>query len=259
MNILVLIKQVPDTASRIQDRVKDGGIDLDGITWVTNPYDEFAVEEALQLTEKHGGEVTLIGLGPDRVDSALKDMLALGANEAIHCIDPAFENLDPRGVAFVLARAVERLPHDMIWTGWKGVDNDEGLVPLYLARELGVPYVSAVQEFAVDGDTATVSRDLVGARETLQVPLPAIFGAQKGLNEVRYTSLKGIMAVKRKQIPTWDAAELGIDVASLPRPAVEVVGVEPPAERAAGRILDGTPEEVTAELARLLHDEVKVI
>lgn len=259
MNILVLIKQVPDTASRIQDRVKDGKIDLDGISWVANPYDEFAVEEALQLTEKHGGEVTLVGLGPDRVDSALKDMLALGAHEAVHLNDPAFEKLDSRGVAFVLARAAERLPHDMIWTGWKGVDHDEGLVPLYLAKELGVPYVSAVQEFTVEGDTATVARDLVGARETLEVALPAIFGAQKGLNEVRYTSLKGIMAVKRKQIPTWDAAELGIDVSALPAPTVEVVSVEPPPERPAGRILEGDAEEATSELVRLLHEEMKVI
>jgi electron transfer flavoprotein beta subunit len=259
VNIIVLVKQVPDTATQIQDRVRDGGIDLDGVTWVANPYDEFAVEEALRLKEKHGATVTLVSLGPDRVDSALKDMLALGADEAVHVKDSSFEGLDARGTAVVLAAAVGRLPHDMIWTGWKGVDNDEGLVPLYLAKELGVPYVSAVQEFAVDGSKATVSRDIEGARETLDVALPAIFGAQKGLNEVRYASLKGIMAVKRKQIPTWDAAELGIDAASLPAGDVEVVAIEPPPGRAAGRIIEGTPQEAASELARLLREEAKVI
>jgi electron transfer flavoprotein beta subunit len=259
VNILVLVKQVPDTASRIQDRVRDGRIDLEGITWVANPYDEFAVEEALRLKEKHGANVTLVALGPARADSALKDMLALGADEAVHVSDDAFDSLDARGVAAVLAAAVGRLPYDMIWTGWKGVDNDEGLVPLYLAKELGLPYVSAVQEFSVEGDKAVVARDIEGGRETLQVSMPAIFGAQKGLNEVRYASLKGIMAVKKKQIPVWDAAELDIDTGSLPGAAVEVVAIEPPADRPPGRILDGSPEDAAKELAKLLREEAKVI
>jgi electron transfer flavoprotein beta subunit len=259
VNILVLIKQVPDTAARIQDRVKDGAVDLDGVTWVANPYDEFAVEEALQLKEKHGGSVTLVALGPDRVDAALKDMLALGADEAVHLNDSAFDALGPRGVAKVLAAAVRKLPFDMIWTGWKGVDYEDGLVPLHLAAELDLPYVSVVQEFSVEDGKAVVARDVEGGRETLEVPLPALFGAQKGLNEVRYASLKGIMAVKKKQIPVWDAAELGVDVGSLPTQAVTQVTIEAPPERPPGRVLDGSPEEAANELAQLLHEEVKVI
>lgn len=259
MDIVVLIKQVPDTATRIQDRVKDGQIDLEGVTWVTNPYDEFAVEEALQLKERLGGTVTLVTMGPERAESALKDMLALGADEAVHLLDPAFEGLGPRGTAQVLAAAVRKLPHDMVWTGWKGVDADLGLVPIYLAHELGYPHVSFVSDFEVEGDRATAKRDVEGAKEVLEATLPAVFTAQKGLNEVRYASLKGIMAVKRKQIPVWDAAELGLDPSALPGAAVATVSIERPPEREAGRVLDGTPQEAAAELVRLLHEEAKVI
>ncbi len=259
MNIIVLVKQVPDTAARIQDRVRDGEVDLDGVTWVTNPYDEYAVEEALQLTETHGGTVTLIALGPERIDGAIKDMLALGADEAIHIWDEGFTGLGARGVASVLAAAVRRVPYDMIWTGWKGVDLDEGLVPTYLAQELGLPYVSVVSGFEFDGNRATVRRDVEGGKETLEVDLPAAFGAQKGLNEVRYASLKGIMAVKRKEIPVWDAEVLELDPATLPSRAVETLTIERPLERPSGRILEGTVEETVRELVLLLHEEAKVI
>ena len=112
MDIVVLIKQVPDTATRIQDRVKNGQLELEGVTWVTNPYDEYAVEEALRLKERLGGTVTLVALGPERVQTALKDMLALGADEAVHVWDPAFAGLDSRATALVLAAAVKKLPGD---------------------------------------------------------------------------------------------------------------------------------------------------
>lgn len=259
MDIIVLIKQVPDTAARIQDRVKNGQVDLDGITWVVNPYDEFAVEASLRLKEKHGGTVTLVALGPERVDGAIKDMLALGADEGIHVWDDSFAGLDARGVAVALAAAVRKLPYDIIWTGWKGVDSDEGLVPAFCANELGLPYISVVQEFQVADGKATVRRDVEGGKETVEVSLPAVFGAQKGLNEVRYASLKGIMAVKRKVIPTWSAADLALDGASLPTPSVEVLGIDRPPERAAGRILGGTTDEAAQELVRLLSEEAKVL
>ena len=259
MNILVLIKQVPDTATRIQDRVRDGRLDLNGVTWVVNPYDEYAVEEALRLKEKHGGTVTLIAMGPERVDKALKDALALGADAGVHVWDPAFENLDARGKAVVLAAAVRKLPFDMIWTGWKGVDDDQGLVPIYLAHALGLSYVSFVVAIDVDDTHVTVRREIEGGKEVVAVDLPAVFSAQKGLNEVRYASLKGIMAVKSKVIPRWDAAELGLDPAALPGADVETIVIERPPDRAAGRILDGEPAAAARELLRLLHEEARVI
>lgn len=259
MNIVVLVKQVPDTATRIQDRVKGGSVDLSGVTWVVSPYDEYAVEEALRLKEKHGGTVTLVALGPERVDAALKDMLALGADEAVHVWDPACGGLDAAGVAKVLAAAVRKLPCDMLWAGWKGVDMDEGLVPIYLAHELGWPHLSFVVADDIAGDTVTVRREVEGGKEVLAVPLPAVLTAQKGLNEVRYASLKGIMAVKRKTIPVWDLAALGLSAADLPAPALEILEILAPPERQAGRVLSGDPADAARELVQLLHQEAKVI
>ncbi len=261
MNIVVLIKQVPDTASNIQSRVSGGQVDLEGVTWVTNPYDEYAVEEALRLEEQHGGSVTLIGLGPERVDSALKEMLALGADEAIHVWDAAFEGLGAQGRARVLAAALAKLPEpaDLIWAGWKGVDEDQGLVPIYLAQELGLPHLSFVVDLEVTDGRLQVTREVEGGKEKMSAPMPAVLTAQKGLNEVRYASLKGIMAVKRKQIPRWDAAQLELDPADLPAAGIETLSVERPPERAAGQRIEGSPAEAAAELVRLLNEEAKVI
>ena len=259
MNIIVLIKLVPDTVTRIQDRVKNGVVDLEGVTMVVNPYDEYAVEEALRLKERHGGTVTLLAMGPDRVQSALKDMLALGADEAVQVWDPAFENLGASGVAAVLAAAIRRLPHDAVWAGWKGVDDDQGVVPIFVARALGYPHVSYVTSFEVDGGVARATSEVEGGKESLEVPLPAVFSAQKGLNEVRYASLKGIMAVKRKVIPVWSAGDLGLQPSSLPARTAATLAVERPPDRPPGRILEGTMDERACELARLLHEEAKVI
>lgn len=254
-----MIKQVPDTATRIQDRVRGGSVDTDGVTWIVSPYDEYAVEEALRIRERHGGTVTLLTVGPERAVAALKDMLALGADEAVHVWDPAFEGLGPRATAEVLAAAARRIPHDLVWAGWKGVDHDDGLVPIYLAHALGVPHASFVVQAAFEGGRADVLREIEGGRERLSVPLPAVLTAQKGLNDVRYASLKGIMAVKRKEIPTWTASDLGIDPAALPVRGVEWIAVEPPPERQAGRRIEGTPAEASRELVRLLREEAKVL
>jgi electron transfer flavoprotein beta subunit len=147
----------------------------------------------------------------------------------------------------------------VIWAGWKGVDHDDGLVPIYLAHELGLPHASFVVAATFGGGKARVEREIEGGREVLDVPLPAILTAQKGLNEVRYASLKGIMAVKRKAIPSWDAAALGIDPAALPEKGVAWLGVERPPERTAGRRIEGSPAEAARELVRLLRDEAKVL
>ncbi len=258
MNIIVCIKQVPDTASTIE--VRDGRVVEEGLTWVTNPYDEYAVEEALRLREEHGGKVTLITVGPQRAKQALKDELARGADDGIHCLDPAFEGLDPYGVATVLASAIRKVgEYDMIWCGWKGVDWDHGQVAIILAEMLGLPHLSFVTKIEVQDGKAVVEREVEGGREVLETPLPAVFTAQKGLNEPRYASLKGIMAVKRKVIPEWSAADLGLDPEALKGLKVETVEVVPPPERPPGRIIPGTPEEAARELARLLREEAKVI
>jgi electron transfer flavoprotein beta subunit len=262
MNIVVCVKQVPDTAAKIQERVVDGKIDLEGVEWVVNPYDEFAVEEALRLKEEYGGKVTLVTVGPDRALQALKDALALGADEGIHIKDPALDNAGRRGIAQALAAAIRKIGDiDMVWTGWKSVDEDYGLVPIYLAEELGWPHLSFVTDVEVNPDAGSVEveREIEGGYEVLVATLPAVLSAQKGLNEVRYASLKGIMAVKRKTIPEWTLDDLALDASELGEPELEFVNVEPPPERQPGRILEGTPQETARELVRLLREEAKVI
>jgi electron transfer flavoprotein beta subunit len=256
---VVLIKQVPDTATRIQDRVRNGSLDLANVTWVANPYDEYAVEEALRIKERMGGSVTLLALGPERVQSALKDMLALGADEAVQLWDPSFEFTGPLGTATILAAALAKLPFDLIWGGWKGVDDDSGAVPVYLAARLGLPHINFVTGLEVADGTVTATREVEGGHERLVASLPAVITAQKGLNEVRYASLKGIMSVKSKVIPVWDATTLGLDPSAIPAPGVVRRNLEPPPARAGGRKLDGSPDEAARELVRLLREEAKVI
>ncbi len=259
MDIVVLIKQVPDTATQIQNRVKEGRIDLDGVTWVVGPYDEYAVEEAIRLRGANGGTVTLVTLGPERADDALKSMLALGANEAVRVWDESFVNLGPRALSAVLSAAVRKLPHDLILTGWKSVDADAGLLPIYLAEALRLPHVSFVVGIEKIAGGLRLRREIEGGKEVIETSLPAVLSAQKGLNEVRYATLKGIMAVKGKSIPVWGAAELDLDPSSLPAAGIETISIEAPAVRTAGRLISGTPTEAAAELVRLLHTEAKVI
>lgn len=259
MDIVVLIKQVPDTATQIQNRVRDGRIDLEGVTWVVSPYDEYAVEEALRLREAHGGTVTLVTCGPERADDALKSMLALGADEAVRVWDPAFSALGARALSVVLAAAVRKRPHDLVLCGWKSVDGDAGIVPIYLAQELGLPHVSFVVGVEPADGGLRLRREIEGGKEVVETTLPAVLSAQKGLNEVRYATLKGIMAVKSKTIPVWGPAELGLDPGALPASGIETIGIEAPPARGAGRMVGGPPHEAAAELVRLLHTEAKVI
>lgn len=270
MNIVVCIKQVPDTASKIQ--VSAGQVDETGLTWVTNPYDEYAVEEALRIKEKLGGTVTLVTVGPERAREALKAELARGADEGIHLKDPAFDGSDAFATAKILAAALKKLPYsgrygnlpyDMVWCGWKGVDYDQAQTAIYLAEMLDLPHVSFVVKLDVapDGKSAVAEREVEGAREVVETSLPAVFTAQKGLNEPRYASLKGIMAVKKKVIPEWGLAQLGLspEEVGAKGSATEIVDVTLPPARQAGRIVPGAPAEAARELVRLLREEAKVI
>lgn len=262
MNQVVCVKQVPDTASQI--KIVDSRVDYEGLQWVMNPYDEYALEEALRIKERLGqGKITLLAVGPERVVEALKQGLAVGADEAIHLKDTAFEGGDPFATAKVLAAALKKWPYDLVWAGWKGVDHDHGIVGIALAELLGLPHVSFLVkvEIAADQKSATVEKEIEGGRELIQVELPAVFTAQKGLNEPRYPSLKGIMAVKNKPIAEWGLAELGLSAQEVGAAGslTEWVNTSPPPPRKPGRILEGTPQEMAKELVRLLHEEAKVI
>ena len=264
MNIVVCLKQVPDTETQIKIAPDGTSIVQDGIKWVMNPYDEFGVEEALKLKEKFGGEVTVVGLGPKRVTESIRTALAMGADKGILINDPALEGSDTLGTAKALAAVIKDLDYDLIFTGQRGVDDDNGLVGATLAELLDIPQLSLIVKVEVseDGKTVKVNRPVEGQTLLIESNLPALITAQKGLNEPRYASLPGIMKAKKKPLEEKTLNDLGLDPAQFGPAArkLTIVKLTPPPQREAGKIIDGeTPEQKAAEVARLLREEAKVI
>ena len=264
MKIIACIKQVPDTESQIKVASDGTSIVQDDIKWVMNPYDEFGVEEALRLKEKFGGEVVVVGLGPKRVTESLRTALAMGADKAILVVDDAAEGSDALATAKALAAAVKDLEYDIIFTGQRGVDDDQGLVGASLGEYLDIPHLAVITklEMAEDGKSVKAHRPVEGQTLVYETALPAIVTAQKGLNEPRYASLPGIMKAKKKPLEEKSLADLGLDAAEFGTGArkLKVIQLTPPPERQAGKIVEGdSPEAKAAALAKLLHDEAKVI
>jgi electron transfer flavoprotein beta subunit len=258
MKIVVCVKQVPDTEARIRIAPDGKGIAEGDLSWVVSPYDEYAVEEALKIKEAKGGEVVLVTCGPDRVQSALRSGLAMGADSAIHLKDPLFDALDAAGTAWALAAAIKPLGADLILCGQQGVGTDYAQVPGILAEILDLPQVTMAVKIEIGDMKATVKREIEGATETWETTLPAVISAQKGLNEPRYASLKGIMAAKKKPIQTMDAAAAGLKAEDLAA-RTKVVAMELPAARSAVKMIEGDPDTQVKELLRVLHDEAKVL
>jgi electron transfer flavoprotein beta subunit len=264
VNIIVCIKQVPDTEAQIKIAPDGKSIVKDDIKWVMNPYDEFGVEEALRIKEKFGGEVTVIGLGPKRVTESLRTALAMGADKAILISDPAAEGSDALATAKALAAAVKNLKYDLVFTGQRGVDDDMGLVGATLAEFLGIPHLPIIVKVEVgqDGKSVKVHRPVEGQTLVIESPLPALITSQKGLNEPRYASLPGIMKAKKKPLEEKTLASLGLNPAEFGESArkLKIVQLTPPPQRKAGKIIAGdSPEAKAAELARLLRQEAKAI
>jgi electron transfer flavoprotein beta subunit len=259
MKIIVCVKQVPDTETRIRIAAEGNAIVESDVNWIVSPYDEFAIEEALRLRDAKGGEVVLIALGPERVQSALRNGLAMGADSALHLKDAAFDGTDTIGVARALAAAIRTLaPFDLVLTGQQGVGGDNSQIPGLLAELLDLPQVTVAIKIDVQDGQASVQREVEGARETWQTSLPAVISAQKGLNEPRYASLKGIMAAKKKPLLVHDAAALGLSAEAL-QPLTSVSALELPPARPPVRMLEGDPASQARELVRLLNEEAKVI
>lgn len=266
MNSIVCMKQVPDTEAQI--RVKSDGTDvvLDGVKFVISPYDEFGIEEALRLKEKlGGGKVSLVCQGPARCVESIRTGLAMGADDAFHLDDAAFEGGDPQATAKALAAQIKKMGEfDVIFCGKQAIDDDQSQVGVALAEHLGIPSVSLVTkvEVAADKKSAKVNRQIVGGEEILEVPLPAVLTAQKGLNEPRYASLPGIMKAKKKPLNPVKAADLGIDAATVGAAGAKTTGINfsLPAARTAAKIIEGgSPEEKAANLAKALREEAKAI
>ena len=264
MNVIVCLKQVPDTESVIKVKPDGSGIETEGLKYVINPYDEFAVEEALRTKEKLGGEVTIVCVGPDRAVESIRMALAMGADKAVHLNDPALFEGDALTTAKALAAAIKQMPYDLIFCGKQAVDDDMAQVGPALAQLLGIPHVSVINKFEVleGGRAARVTRQVEGGEEVVECPLPALFTCQKGLNEPRYASLPGIMKAKKKPLETKDLAALGLSADEVGAKGAKVKAVRyyAPPERQPGRIIEGeTVEERVSQLVKLLRDEAKVI
>lgn len=247
---VVCVKQVPDTDTRVKVAADGRTLDPNGVTLVLNPYDEFAVEQALRVKESLGaGEVVAVSLGAAGVQTTLRNVLAMGADRALHLrLDHAAP--DALTIAKALADAIRGLDAGLVWLGKQAVDDDGAQVGPMLATLLGRPCVTNVSTFELAGTTARVEREIEGGREQLEVPLPAVFTTDKGLNEPRYASLKGIMAAKKKTIE-----ERAVEAAA---PHLERLALELPPPRAAGRIV-GEGAGAVPELVRVLREEAKVL
>ncbi len=259
MKIIVCVKHVPDTETRI--RIADDGksINKEGVSFVMNPYDEYAVEEAVSLIEDLGeGEVIAVTLGPEDAQETLRKALAMGAEKAVHLKDEKFENLDSLGTAKALKSVCEDIDYDLIFTGQQGIGGDNSQVGPMIAEMLDLPHINVVTEFEYSEGTVTCSREVEGAEEIIECDLPVLVTAQKGLNEPRYPALKGIMAAKKKEIREETAESLGLDENDLAL-KVETQKMELPPEKGPGRILEGEPDEMARELVKILHEEEKII
>lgn len=261
MNSLVAIAYVPDTETRIKIAADGKSIDETDVKWIVSPYDEYALEEALKTKEAKGtGTVTVVSVGPERVKTGLRECLARGADEAVWVDTGAVKDLDALGVAKALAAAAKGLSFDFFWFGQKGVGPDESLVGPMTAELLGLPHVANIVHFELGDGRVTVGREIEGAHEIVESPLPVVLTAQKGLNEPRYASLKGIMGAKKKPIAEKKLADLGVPEADPAAAKIRWRKLElPPPRRAVKLIPADDPAAAAKELVRLLREEAKVI
>lgn len=249
MNIISFVKRVPATTTNVV--VADNKLDPSGVEFVMNPYDEFAVEEALQQKEKAGeGNVTVMSLGAGDAQKELRTALAMGADAAMLLQNPEAPNADGATTARALAAAVEGKEFDLLLFGKQAVDRDQHGVGPAVATRLGVPCITEVVKLTIEGGKVVAEREVEGARETVEASLPCAITCQKGLNEPRFASLKGIMAAKKKPLETVEV-ELG-------EAAVEVIAMTMPPARPEGRIV-GEGAAAVPELVRALREEAKVL
>ncbi|BBO83540.1 electron transfer flavoprotein subunit beta [Desulfosarcina ovata subsp. sediminis] len=256
MEIAVLLKQVPATESSIEIADGDAAIKTDGINWVMNPYDEMAVEEALQIRTALGGSVTVMTLGPEKSVEALRTALAMGADTAVR-IDPEGKTLDGLATANVLAGELKKGAFDLVIAGHRAVDDDNFQVGPAVAEFMGIPHVSMVIAEEIADGKIRCTRTIEGGTLVLETALPALITTQRGLNEPRYASLPGIMKAKKKPIDTRPLSETGTEVGE---PMVKTIALRLPPERKRGRVIDGDSAAAkAAALVKTLREEAKVI
>lgn len=255
MKIVACIKQVPDSAAKVV--VENGRVFWGDAPLVINPWDEFAVEAALQLKEKHGGTVTVISVGGENEKEAIKHALAMGADDAILISDPALSGLDTQSIAQVLASAIQKIGGvDVAFFGRQAIDSDSGLTPAQTARLLNWPALTLAAVINVDADTIKVDRAIEEGRQVVSAKMPAVVSLVKDYGEPRYPSFMGIRKAARAEVPVWSLANLGISAPTSVIAWPEIMN--PPSRDVVCEIISGSrPEEIAATLAdKILAEKV---
>lgn len=254
MNIYVLIKRTFDTEEKVT--LQNGEIQDDSVEFIINPYDEYAIEEAIVLKEQHGGKVTVVTVGDEESEKQLRTALAMGADEAVLINSEDLDEGDAWTTAKILASYLEDKEPSIILAGNATVDGGSGQVGPLVAEFLNISAITTITNFELNGDKATIERDVEGDKETVEVGLPVLVTCQQGLNEPRYPSLPGIMKAKKKPLEEIDVDDLDIDDLETQSSSVEIF--LPPA-KSAGRVLQGEISQQVQELVNLLRSEAKVI
>ncbi len=260
MNIVVLIKQVPEIALIKVDEAANEVVLPQGPGTV-NPFDEYAIEEALRLKEKHGGKVTVLSVGTERTESAIRSCLALGVDEAVLLTDDAFTRSDPQAIGKIIAAGLKKIgEYDLVLAGKQAIDSDSAQVPGAVAAQLDLPQAMFVKKFEdVTDGKATVFRTTEEGYDVIELNLPAVVSVVKEINEPRLPSLKGKMAAKKKEIVKYSAEDLGLDGSAIGGNSLsKQISVSPPPARTKGEMIEGeTPEEIADNLfAKLKENQI---
>ena len=260
MNIFVFVKRVPDTESRIRIQADGKAVATEGLSFVLSPYDEYAVEAALRLKEAKGGKVTAFTVGPDESLPILRKCLAMGVDEAVLIKDTAGETYDGLRTARIITAALQKKypGFDLLLFGKQAIGTDNSQVPSMVAGLLGLPQVNVVVKLEIEGASGTACREIEGGQEKVSFPLPAVISAQKGLNDPRYETLKGIMAAKKKEIPVVAPEALGLAPRDL-EPGIEIARIDLPPVKQAGKVVSTEPADAARQLVEFLRRDAKVI
>ncbi|MEC5421999.1 electron transfer flavoprotein subunit beta/FixA family protein [Virgibacillus sp. C22-A2] len=257
MNIYVLLKKTFDTEEKIS--VSNGRIEDDGAEFIINPYDEYAVEEAINQRDAHGGEVTVVTVGDEDSEKQLRTALAMGADKAVIInTEDDLEDGDQYTTAKILEAYFEGKEADLILAGNVAIDEASGQVGPRLAESLGIPYVTTITSLKIDGDSVTIEKDVEGDVEIVATKLPVLVTCQQGLNDPRYPSLPGIMKAKKKPLEELEIDDLDLEEEDV-EPKTKTVEIFLPPEKEAGRVLEGELEDQVQELVSLLKNEAKVL
>jgi electron transfer flavoprotein beta subunit len=239
MNVVVLVKQVPDTSAERKLNPADNTLDRGSVDAVINEIDEYAIEAGLLLKEEHGGEVTILTVGPERATESIRKALSMGADKAVHVSDEALHGSDAIQTAKVVAAALGTLEYDVVIAGSEATDTRMSVLPALLAEALGVPQLSHARKITVDGSSVTIERVSDSGYDVVQASTPAVLSVVEKINEPRYPSFKGIMAAKSKPIQTLAVSDLGLgaDQVGLANATSQVVSFEVAPPRQAGQVV----------------------